>query len=141
MKRLTCLILLASVAGCATPTNHPDIQSVLDQQTTAWNAGDLDAYMQTYWRSDELVFSTSTGDTKGWNETLARYKKSYPTQEAMGRLRFDEIEITRTNDTEAAASGRFILTSKKGEETGRFYLKLRRIDDAWVIIHDYTVAD
>ncbi len=39
-----------------------DISSVLAEQVAAWNAGDIDAFMQPYWRSEELTFISARRD-------------------------------------------------------------------------------
>ena len=36
--------------------NIKAIQAILQNQTAAWNKGDLDAFMVGYWKSDSLVF-------------------------------------------------------------------------------------
>jgi hypothetical protein len=61
------------------------ILNVLETQRQAWNRGDIDGYMQGYWRSDSLLFVGSTAPTHGWQATLDRYKKHYPDKAAMGQ--------------------------------------------------------
>lgn len=133
-----------------------EIKAVLEAQVDAWNRGDIDAFMEHYWKSDELTFASigresdpETGETtrttktiKGWSPTLERYKKRYPTRERMGMLEFRELEIARTADTEAAVSGRFRLVRESDDNAGgTFYLNMRRIDGAWVIVKDRTMSD
>ncbi len=132
-------ILMSS--GCAAPKKEPEIHAVLDAQVDAWNAGDLQGYMAGYWNSPELEFSTPKGVTHGWQETLKRYRKSYPDAAAMGRLQFDGIEIARTGEDSAEVAGQF--TQKVGDktQTGRFFLHMRRIDGEWVITRDRTVGN
>ena len=33
-----------------------EIEGVMQRQMTAWNEGDLDGFMEGYWKSDSLVF-------------------------------------------------------------------------------------
>ncbi len=54
------------------------IQSIMDQQTRCWNAGDLNCFMEGYWHSDSLMFIGKTGITYGYDSTLANYRKRYP---------------------------------------------------------------
>ena len=142
MKRLICLLFLVTAGGCGAPVQHPEIRSVLDRQAEAWIRGDIESFMQGYWQSDELVFASPKNEIKGWQTTLDRYRKSYPTREAMGELRFEEIEVAKTGEADAAVSGQFVITRTNGEKkTGRFFLALRQINGAWVIVRDYTVGD
>jgi hypothetical protein len=60
------------------------ITEVLAAQQAAWNKGDIEAFLQGYWRSPELTFSGSNGITRGWDGVLARYKQAYPDRATMG---------------------------------------------------------
>ncbi|MCH5690171.1 hypothetical protein LWM68_41645 [Niabella sp. W65] len=54
MKRLLPAILLGffSITGFAQSNQEAAIRQILEKQTEAWNKGDLNAFMQTYWKSD-----------------------------------------------------------------------------------------
>jgi ketosteroid isomerase-like protein len=134
-------VMLTTCAGCGAPVDHPEIRAVLDGQASAWNRGDLEGFMRGYWRSDELVFSSPTGETRGWTATLERYRQSYPTREKMGQLSFENLRIARPSEDQAEVSGRYRLKRSDGVHAGRFYLKMRRTDGAWVIVRDRTVGD
>src|SRR5438132_1143270 len=79
--------------GCAAHDSKSAIHDLLDSQVDSWNHGDIEGFMQGYWRSDELVFESAGGQTKGWQATLEHYKQRYPTKEKMGRLRFSDLQI------------------------------------------------
>ena len=40
------------------------IRSLLYKQQDAWNAGDIEGFMEYYWKSDSLCFMTKDGVTK-----------------------------------------------------------------------------
>ncbi len=42
------------------------VTAVLGAQVAAWNAGDIDQFMQTYWQSDELRFASGGTVKVGW---------------------------------------------------------------------------
>jgi beta-aspartyl-peptidase (threonine type) len=130
---------LASVAAADGPGVTP-ARSVLDAQVEAWNRGDLEGFMATYWRSPDLVFCSGGTVTKGWDETLARYRKRYQSEgREMGRLRFDAIEVIPLGEDAALARGAWRLHMPDGKEPhGLFTLLLRRLDGAWRIVHDHT---
>ncbi len=54
-----------------------DIRNVMNEQTAAWNRGDIEGFMQGYWNSPKLAFLSGANVTKGWQPTLDRYKKNY----------------------------------------------------------------
>lgn len=51
------------------------IARVMHQQQIDWSNGDLDGFMQSYWKSDSLVFIGKRGPTYGWQQALDNYKK------------------------------------------------------------------
>ncbi len=113
------------------------IQTVLEDQADAWNRGDVAAFMTGYWKSPELAFVSGDRVTRGWQATLDRYHKRYPTQEAMGRLVFSELNVRELARDAALVSGRWALD--RGQPIGgRFTLLFRLRDDRWVIVYDHT---
>src|SRR5688572_27618313 len=67
-----------------------EIKAMLSRQAEAWNRGDIDGFMEHYWKSDELTFSSGGQTTRGWKSTKEDYQRRYPTREKMGRLTFSE---------------------------------------------------
>jgi uncharacterized protein (TIGR02246 family) len=116
------------------------IHVVLNAQQTAWNRGDVDAFLVGYWHSPELTFSGSSGVARGWDGVMARYKKSYPDTVAMGQLDFSELEFRFLGPDAALVLGRWHLKREKDELGGVFTLVWQRFPEGWKIIHDHTSA-
>jgi len=114
------------------------INSVLSAQQTAWNRGDVDAFLVEYWHSPELTFSGNSGVARGWDGVLARYKKNYPDKAAMGQLDFSELEFRFLGPDAALVLGRWHLKREKDEPEGVFTLVWQRFPEGWKIIHDHT---
>jgi ketosteroid isomerase-like protein len=130
-------------AGGSAADPRPAIERVLTEQAAAWNRGDLQAFMDGYWRSPELVFTSGGNVQRGWQTTLDRYVASYGTSpETMGRLTFSELEIHPLGDGAAWALGRWRLEYDGAESPGGvFSLVFREIDGRWLIVHDHTSSD
>jgi len=115
------------------------IKTLLDDQVTAWNKGDLPGFMKGYWESDQLTFFSGSTRTSGWKATLERYQKKYQGEgKEMGRLSFEELSIDLLGPEHALVRGRFRLQMKDAKPTGLFTLILRRTRTGWRIIHDHT---
>ena len=138
------VVLLIVVAGQALAAAAwaddlaAEIRAVLTQQAEAWNRGDIDAFMEHYWKSDELTFSSGGQTTRGWKSTKENYQRRYPTREKMGQLKFSQLEITPLGASAALVLGRWRLEREESPVGGNFSLVFRKIDGKWVIVHDHT---
>ena len=118
-----------------------DLQDVLNEQVDAWNRGDIEGFMDYYWRSEDLDFISGDTVLRGWQATLERYKRKYPTKEAMGWLDFDDLQVTAMGEDEAQVTGRWRIRAGRKISRGGFELKFRRIEGRWLIARDHTTSD
>ena len=114
------------------------IEGVLNTQQKAWNEGNVDLFLQGYWRSEDLTFSGSQGIARGWNGVFERYKKSYPDRATMGKLDFSGLEFRALGSDAALVLGHWHLAREKGDVGGVFSLVFQRFPEGWRIIHDHT---
>jgi len=114
------------------------IRGVLNAQVEAWNRGDVDAFLDGYWRSPDVTFSGTSGVTRGWDGVLARYKKNYADRAAMGKLDFSGLEIRFLGPDAALVLGKWHLARDKGDIGGVFSLVWQRFPEGWKIVHDHT---
>jgi hypothetical protein len=113
------------------------IRAVLAQQVSDWNSFNIEGFMQGYWKSDSLLF-IGAKITHGWDSTLARYKKSYLTKDAMGVLRFEIIRLQFTAGDACLITGRYFLQRKTDNPNGVFTLLFRKKSGKWVVVYDHT---
>lgn len=114
------------------------VKSLLLQQQADWNRADIKAFMEVYWKSDELQFAGSNGVIFGWQNTLDRYKRNYPDADAMGKLTFDIIKVRKIDPKIILLNGKFTLERKNDQPSGYFTLIWKKIKGKWVIIADHT---
>ena len=123
------------------PAGSPEaaIREVLLAQQTAWNKGDIPAFLEGYWNSPELTFSGSDGTVRGYDGLLGRYRKSYPDKAAMGELEFSGLEIRVLASDAALVLGHWHLKRVSADVGGVFTLVFQRFPTlGWRIIHDHT---
>lgn len=140
MKYITGLILcsLLAIFANAQTDGEKAVRNALAVQTSAWNSANIDAFMQTYWKSDSLLFVGKAGPTYGWQNTLESYKKRYPDTTAMGKLSFDILQVRPAGTEYYFVLGKFHLQRTIGNLEGFFTLLFRKINGRWVIIVDHT---
>lgn len=107
-------------------------------QQLAWNRGDIDGFMQGYWKSDSLVFVGKDAPTYGWQTTLNNYKKHYPDTAAMGQLTFTILQVKVLSSTNAFVLGGWQLKRVKDAPGGYYTLWFRKIKGEWKIVCDHT---
>lgn len=140
------LLLGGLLVGCRASSfsagDEEAIVGVLEAQRDAWNRGDLGAFMDGYWRSPELTFTSGGEVRRGWQVTHDRYVERYGQSPGdMGTLAFTELEVTGLGPDAAMVMGRWTLTETPKGGTGIFTLAFRRLPDGWKVVHDHTSAE
>ena len=124
-----------------TPTqaeNDAEIRKVLDAQQLAWNRGEIERFMEGYWRSRDTTFISSGVAVRGWQTLHDRYKSRYAGSGKMGQLTFSEVEVSMFGYDGALVFGRWQLDRANDHPHGRFTLVFRKTPDGWKIVHDHT---
>lgn len=135
---LLAVCLLLTIYSGAQSADETAIRQLLDQQTAAWNRGDIDQFMNGYWENDSLMFIGKSGVTYGWQNTLKNYKRGYPDTAVMGKLRFELITVKRLSDEYYFVVGKWFLKRSIGDVGGHYNLLFRKINGNWVIIADHS---
>lgn len=118
-----------------------EIRLLLQDSATAWNRGDLVAFVSLYEDSPQTTFIGREVTRGGTQAILERYQRSYPNREAMGTLGFSEIEVRALSPGIALATGKYELKRSAaggGDASGRFTLVFQKTKAGWKIIHDHS---
>jgi ketosteroid isomerase-like protein len=138
MKNIFFSLVLVIYACIAYSQDKATVLKVLDDQQQAWNRGDIDGFMQGYWKSDSLVFVGKAATLYGWQSTIDRYKKAYPDKATMGQLTFTILQVRLLNADNAFVLGGWHLKREKDAPGGYFTLLFRKINGEWKIVVDHT---
>lgn len=138
MRKILLAVFLFASFCAAAQNDEQQIRAVMQTQTTAWNNGNIDAFMQTYWQSDSLLFVGSKGPNYGWHQTLENYKKRYPDTTTMGKLNFNLLQLKPLSVEYYFVLGSWHLQRTIGDIGGYFTLLFRKINGKWLIIADHT---
>lgn len=140
--RIVSLFLIAALfnisSSFAQTSDEITIRNAMNEQLEAWNKGDINRFMTTYWQSDSLMFIGKSGVTYGWKETKENYIQSYPDTAAMGKLDFKIIEVKRLSVLYFHVVGRWQLTRSIGNLSGHFTLLFKKVKNKWVIVSDHS---
>lgn len=148
MKNLRICLLFPALFGFLLLTNsalyaqsaEDAIRQVLTDQVSAWNRGDIPAFMHGYDDSPETTFIGKSVE-HGYAMILARYQRSYSSPEAMGHLDFSDLQVRMLGSEHAVVTGHFHLTRSAaggGDASGVFSLVFEKKPAGWKIILDHT---
>lgn len=135
---LFLFLVILSATAFGQKTEEAQIRELLETQTKEWNKGNIEGFMQTYWKSDSLMFIGKNGIKWGWQETLNNYKKGYPDTTAMGKLSFDILVVKKLSQEYYYVVGKWMLKRSIGDLSGHYNLLLRKIAGTWVIVADHS---
>ena len=139
MRVLTfVLLMISSITACSQSNDEAAVRRILNDQSAAWNRGDIESFMKGYWENDSLMFIGQSGVTYGWNKTLSNYKKHYPDTATMGKLTFTIISAKNLSAEYFHVIGKWHLQRSIGNVEGHFTLLFRKIKGQWVIIADHS---
>lgn len=139
MKKIIFLpALFFSLFAFTQSKDELTVRKVLDDQVEAWNKGDIEGFMEGYWKNDSLMFIGKSGINWGWQTTLENYKKRYPDTTAMGKLSFDIILVKNLSPEYYYVVGKWILNRTIGDLNGHYDLLFKKINGVWLIIADHS---
>ncbi|HLH33405.1 MAG TPA: SgcJ/EcaC family oxidoreductase [Alloacidobacterium sp.] len=144
MKRIFPLVLvllwIVSARAVFAQDAESAIKQVLADQVSAWNRGDISTFMQGYKNAPDTTFIGKT-IRRGWQQVMDRYKDSYSTKEAMGKLEFSDLTVRMLGPEHAVVTGKYHLTRTAaggGDASGIFSLVWEKSAEGWKIILDHT---
>jgi hypothetical protein len=135
---LSIVVLFVFTVVKAQSKDETAVRDVLETQRLAWNEGNVEKFMEGYWKNDSLMFIGKSGVTYGWQKTLENYKKGYPDTAAMGKLKFDILEVKRLSVMYFFVVGKWHLTRSIGDVEGHFTLVFKKVKNKWVIVADHS---
>lgn len=140
--KVSAFAVLLAAGACAAVDPSEDrrrIVALLEMQREAWNRGDLDAFLDGYWRSERTVFAGGDRIHRGFDAMAARYRSAYDSREKMGTLAFSNLTVESIEGDRAVVTGAWDLELADGSRPGGvFTLFLRRFPEGWRIVHDHT---
>lgn len=131
------LFALISVNTFGQSSDIDSIHENFRQQERCWNQQDMHCYCEAYADVDSVRTISRVGVTYGKNQILQDYLK-WP-KERMGKLHFDQMNITALGQAYYFVTGRFNLTYANDEvRSGFFSAIMIKEKGAWKILTDHS---
>jgi ketosteroid isomerase-like protein len=148
MRMFSLLLIGAMLAlPAAAQTHAPSAEAtaifaMMNKSAEDWNHGDLKSFATCYKNSPDILF-IGKKISRGYAQMVERYKTTYPTQAAMGKLNFTQLEAQPLDARFETVTGHFHLERTKaggGNADGYFLLVVEKTAAGWKIVRDNTTA-
>jgi uncharacterized protein (TIGR02246 family) len=114
------------------------IRQVFEEGCAAWNRGDLDGYLSSYWDSEKTLWVSGGAMKRGREAIAAAYKARFSTPSQMGSLTLTDLEIDVLTAADAIVFGRWQVEAEGGSANGFFTVQLKKMENAWVYVADHS---
>ena len=119
--------------------SKPDSQQVYEvllKMLDRWNAHDIDAYLEVYWKSPELLVVINSEQFNGWQQLHDSYINGYPDRAAMGFIQPKRIQVKLLKSDLALALTWWSITFPASKKTvvGNTTTDLQKFNDGWKIV-------
>ena len=138
MRSILLIIALIPVLVFSQSKDEKAILKILDDQTKAWNEGNLEKFMIGYWENDSLMYIGKKGVTYGYQSTLNSYKTNYAGRDNMGTLTFHILHMKPLGKKHYLVVGKWSLKRTVGDVGGHYTLTFEKQKGKWVVIADHS---
>jgi uncharacterized protein (TIGR02246 family) len=105
-----------------------------------WNAHDIEGYLESYWKSPDLVVVVDSEQFNGWQQLHDSYINGYPDRNAMGLIDPKQIQVKLLKPDLALALIRWSISfpTSKLQVAGKMTINLQKLDDNWKIVDAHS---
>jgi uncharacterized protein (TIGR02246 family) len=133
-----CSVSVSHGERAASPVSaRAAAEGLLAHGATAWNRGDLDAFVSDY--TPDATFVTARRVVRGQANIRALYEARFRPGAQRDSLRFEDLEVdTVAADQIAMIAYYVLLRGDSVTSRGPTSLLLRRVAGRWYIAHDHS---
>jgi len=119
---------------------YHQVYRVMIGMADAWNAHNLDAYLECFWKSPDLLVIVEGDQMKGWAEVNNTYRKGYANSADMGTLLPERVQIQMISTDVALVLDWWTLILPKTvhlrspKVVGTSTLVLKKLAEGWRIV-------
>jgi uncharacterized protein (TIGR02246 family) len=116
------------------------VYEVLLRMLDRWNAHDLEAHLDVYWKSPELLVVVDSEEFNGWQQLHDSYVNGYPDRSAMGFINPTRIQVKLLKPDLALALTWWTISFPSTQQTvvGNTTMNLQKFDNGWKVVASHT---
>ena len=134
-----------SVAPTSTPSGSPaepsdaqQVYAVILDQIKYWNAHDIEHYMDTYWKSPDLLVVVEGEQIIGWAEMLAAYQRGFPDRNEMGAVTLQRVKLQQISPEFYLALSWYTFSRNTKNSYCTDTMIFRKLPEGWKIITSHA---
>ena len=149
LRPALAFLALLPACGAPGPAALPErgelillITRQFDRAASAWNRGDLDAFVSDYANDSTTTFIVGGHLRRGFTFIRQLYAPRFLPGAARDSLSFEEFDVRPLNPSLALVTARWRLSrGRTTTSSGPFTLLMERHPDGWKILHDHSSSD
>ncbi len=106
-----------------------------------WNARNIDAYLEMFWKSPDFMCSVDNDTVWGWAEMKAQLIREYPNPSSMGAFTSEKLEVRVLTSDLATIANSWSMQFPKARIVGTTTGTVRKFDEGWRVISVHTSTD
>jgi ketosteroid isomerase-like protein len=119
-------------------TDDQEIYGVINQMVALWNAHDIEHYMESFWKSANLLIVSDGEQIIGWNNLLATYQRSYPDRRDMAICSVERVKIQSLGPDLALALSWWTVRTGSRNSYSTDTAIFRKFPDGWKVVADHA---
>jgi len=117
------------VAGAADP--EKEIYDQMMKMVDAWNRHDLDAYLDGFVHSDDIVLVVDGETIRGWDLLSKAFHSGYPNPDEMGTVFFDRVQVQMLAPDLGFVLISYSIAFPKKKQFGTDTIIVKKVAEGW----------
>lgn len=117
------------VAGAADP--EKEIYDQMMKMLDAWNRHDLDAYLDGFLHSDDIVLVVDGETIRGWDLLSKAFQSGYPNKDEMGTVFFDRVQVQMLAPDLGFVLVWYSIAFPKKKQFGTDTIIVKKVAEGW----------
>ena len=117
------------VAGA--PDSEKEIYDQMMKMVDAWNRHDIDAYLDGFLHSDDIVLVVEGETVRGWDLLSKALHSGYPNPQEMGTLTIDRMQVQMLGPDLGFVLIWYTIVFPKKKEYGTDTVIVKKVSEGW----------
>jgi len=113
------------------PDPEKEIYDQMMKMLDAWNRHDLDAYLDGFLHSDDIVLVVDGETIRGWDLLSKAFHSGYPNREEMGTVFFDRVQVQMLGPDLGFVLIWYSIAFPKKKQFGTDTIIVKKITEGW----------